>query len=459
LRILAALLCTFAAWGQIGGSRYPQGGGVPGVPLPGRGKKQSSSSKSKEPAQVLPNFTGRLQRIDAKALVLEMGDARELEFRRTDKTRFLKKGEEAKPEIFKVGDEVSIEASEDAERYLTAVNVHWEKSGAPAASKAPADASAPAGPPAEAAAAGPAAAVYIEPKPAPADPDDSGPPRLQRGKPPARPTAAEPPAEAPLAASAAAAQPAVVAPSDMKVERLDGALPARQEDALIRRAQDTALEFTETLPNYVCQQMIARYQSETTPANWRAVDLVSSEVVYEKGKEDYRNIAINGKPVKKKMEEIGGSWSTGEFGSILVDLLSPATSADFRFRRESRAGGVTARMYDFEVARENSHWTVKSGAQTYRPAYRGSVWVDPKTARVLRIEMQARGLPEEFPLDKVESATDYEYVRLGATQQFLLPVHSEVLSCGRGTSLCSRNAIDFRNYHKYAGQSTVQFEK
>jgi hypothetical protein len=57
----------------------------------------------------------------------------------------------------------------------------------------------------------------------------------------------------------------------------------------------------------------------------------------------------------------------------------------------------------------------------------------------------------------VESATDYQYVRLGGTQQYLLPVHSETLSCQRGTSLCAKNTIDFRNYRKFEGQSTITF--
>jgi len=37
--------------------------------------------------------------------------------------------------------------------------------------------------------------------------------------------------------------------------------------------------------------------------------------------------------------------------------------------------------------------------------------LDPKTLRVMRIEMQANHVPEEFPLDKVETAVDYEFVR------------------------------------------------
>jgi len=109
------------------------------------------------------------------------------------------------------------------------------------------------------------------------------------------------------------------------------------------------------------------------------------------------------------------------------------------------------------VAREGSHWSIHASSQTYNPPYVGSVWIDPATSRVLRIEMEAKGMPSEFPLDHVESATDYQYIRLGDAKQYLLPVHAETLSCQRGTPYCSRNVIDFRNYHKYTGESSITF--
>jgi hypothetical protein len=64
-------------------------------------------------------------------------------------------------------------------------------------------------------------------------------------------------------------------------------------------------------------------------------------------------------------------------------------------------------------------------------------------------------MPQDFPFDKIEMATDYDFVRLGTMQQFLLPVHSENLSCQRGTSICTRNTIDFRNYKKFGSESTL----
>jgi len=96
---------------------------------------------------------------------------------------------------------------------------------------------------------------------------------------------------------------------------------------------------------------------------------------------------------------------------------------------------------------------VQSGSQSLITAYAGSVWIDPKTARVLRIEMQAR-LPSDFPMDTVETALDYSYVRLGEAS-FLLPVHAETLGCERGTSDCSHNIINFRNYHEFKSEVKI----
>lgn len=433
------------------------------MPRRGQGKGSTDSKNGKAGAQQpLPNFRGVFKQMDGKSITLQLDDNRVMEFKRTDKTKFFKAGEELKTPSFTAGDQISVEGPLDQEGYLTAVNVYWEK--AAAATKAGERDGAvtdtwkdtPAAPKPEAA----------ETKQAPAKPDpaDPGPPVLHRGR--AADTAREhagpvpeqapaPPEPAP--AQSAAAAPRSEQPSVLRRDEEEPSIPRRAGDPLIRKATEAALEFTETLPSYVCQEVMSRYQSQATPPNWQAIDIVSANVVYDQGKEEYRDIAINGKPVKKKMEEMGGAWSTGEFGTVLIDLFSPATAADFRYRKESRIAGVTAKQYDYTVQRENSHWVIHMASQTYSPAYKGAVWIDPATARVLRIEMQGYGFPEEFPTDHVESANDYEYVRLGDVRQYLLPVHAETLSCQRASNLCSRNTIDFRNYHKYAGESTIEF--
>jgi hypothetical protein len=296
------------------------------------------------------------------------------------------------------------------------------------------------------------------------DADDQGPPVLKRGKKEVNKPAAPPP---PVREPEPQSQPQLSASNEgpteettASIQPVAGHVPEsdRPEDVVIEKAREAAGSFLESLPNYVCQEFMTRYINESHPVSWQPQDVVSTELVYEDGHEHYRKVAINGKLTNKSMEDLPGSWSTGEFGTVLADVFSPSTAADFRFRRESQAGGRSAMVYDFTVDHPHSHWRIMVASQMVQPSYRGSVWIDKETNRVLRIEMQATHLPDAFPSDQVESATDYQYVRF-ADRQFLVPVHAETLSCQRGTSLCSRNTIDFRNYHKYSGEATITFDK
>ncbi len=500
-------LCVLFAAGMVGAQVYPPGGGYPGgSPYPGRspypggtgggsplpipGRRGGQQKQSKDPAQPLPNFRGSLKRMDEKALAIELGDSRVLDFRRTSKTKFFKAGEELKTPRVAVGDQVSIEASEEPGGYLTAVNVYWEKGGStdsetatrsperdkaegtpdtwakddpdrpvlrrstpnaqpePAAAGKRKEAEEPEGP------SKPVASTERAPAPARSDDDDPGRPVLRRGAPSGQraPVATRPVEIAESAPPKDVVYRNVEQPGDMIPTMRRG-----QSDDLIRKATDAALEFTETLPAYVCQEMMTRYQGEGKPIRWSALDVVTMNLVYENGKEDYRDITVNGKP-KKSLEETGGAWSTGEFGTVLIDLFSPATATDFVYQRNTRVNGIATKVYDFRVAKENSHWSIKMGSQSFDPPYKGSVWIDPQNGRVMRIEMQAYGFPGSFPADHVESATDYQYIRLGDAKQYLLPVHAETLTCQRGTDMCSRNTIDFRNYRKYSGESTITFD-
>jgi hypothetical protein len=189
-----------------------------------------------------------------------------------------------------------------------------------------------------------------------------------------------------------------------------------------------------------------------------AQDVVSAKVVYEDGKEDYRGIMVGGKHTNKSMRDLGGTTSTGEFASTLRSLFSGRVNAEFKFVQSSTVGKTAVAVYDLKVTLPRSDWEIQIGGQRLHPAYSGSVWVDKATAEVRHIEIQADNIPKNFPGDTEAMTVDYEPVRLGSSNTFLLPVHSENLGCFRGTSICDKNAIDFRDYHKYSGESSVEFK-
>ncbi len=491
-----------AQYGQYPNGQPPGTGGL-GIPVPRRGKK-------KEEQVQLQSTSGMLRRMQNKQVVVEADDHRILNFKRTDTTHFLKLGNPIKPADLRPGDYIEVEASEDEEGFLTAVNVMWQQDGTakdrshaaepvdvslakgshpketkdkdsdsdkdsdkdsadqPAtqdnaqtqsAPKPANQASTPTAPQDDPSPADLKTPIHEEVKAVQIDADDQGPPVLKHGGKAGRKEVEPAPASAPAPDLSARNEPPAT-DREPPIEREPPVRgPQRPEEVVMEKARAAAGTFLESLPNYVCQEVMTRYQSESGSKNWNPYDVISMALVYDKGQESYRNLEINGKPTKKKIEDLAGSWSTGEFGSVLADVFSPATAADFEYRKESRLGGRTSYVYDYTVEREHSHWRIMVASQLVTPPYRGSVWIDKETSRVLRIEMQATHIPDAFPTDKVEMATDYEFVRFGGEQQFLVPVHAESLGCQRDSGTCSRNAIDFRNYHKYSGESTITFDK
>jgi len=476
--------------GQYPPGQYPGGNGGVGIPIPRRHKKE-------EQAQ-LQSTSGMLRRILKDQVVVEADDHRILNFKRTDATHFLKMGNAMKPADLKPGDLIEVESSEDDEGFLTAVNVMWQQDGsawdrkhaaepvetsiaksshqtdsakgnakdkesdAPESGQPAAKAAAQAAAPAPTAAEDPNPADLNAPakdqvKSAQIDADDQGPPVLKRGGQAVHKEVEAAPRPAPQGATPA---PELSARNEPPAAESEPPVrgPQRPEEVIIEKAREASGSFLESLPNYYCHEIMTRYQSGSNSKNWQPVDIVSMALVYENRQESYRDLEINGKATKKRIEDLSGSWSTGEFGSVLADVFSPYTAADFEYRKESRSAGRASLVYDFSVEREHSHWRIMVASQLITPPYSGSVWIDKETHRVLRIEMQATHIPDAFPADKVEMATDYEFVRFGE-RQYLVPVHAENLGCQRDTGTCSRNAIDFRNYHRYAGESSITFEK
>lgn len=413
--------------GTHGGGQYPS--------LPGK------KSKSK-PEEDLTKFSGELHEMATDHIVIETADHRTVSFHLTKDTKLLDGDTVVTLKEVSLGQLLDVEAQENDEEEFFAVRVHLK--------------------------AQPATVVKDDK----ADPDEEDRPKLKFGKPAAGESHGAPDSdddERPVVKSSkpdSATSPAEVAEAEASPEgdreanvpspTSSNVSKAQEHAEFLEKAREMAFTFTDGLPNYMCQELVTRYFSENHAGTvWKPQDVVSEDVIWNKNKEDYRNVQIDGKKVNP--EKVGDrSWSTGEFGTVLIGLLHPATEAQFQFSRAATLHHVATLMYDFTVDRPHSQWTIHEGGQQVQPGYSGTIWFEKDSGRVLRIEFSADDIPKEFPVDTAELALDYDYVLLGQ-KKFLLPVHSDVLSCHRGTSLCAKNAIEFRNYHKYGAESDIRF--
>ena len=487
--------------GQYPGGQYPGGqggqypGGQQGTPRIGRGRANQT------PVETL---TGSLRQISSSSLVLEPEDRRIITVQVPANVKYMASTGSARLSDFGPGDHVTVLATRDDNDFYHATTVTLNLKATAAEREAASQAvetglhsstggdtgsdssasSADDGRPRLRRSDSPAPGTggQITPQITQGDPvqsasvtpmkGDPGPPVLRRGAAPRDQAAVIAPPGGD--ANSASARPSVRAEEVDGVTRVPvappppsgdnirgGGLPSagtsEGDDPVIDKTREEAFAFTESLPNYTVKQFTTRYQSDTAArgkTSWQAIDVVTADVLAENGKETYKNILVNGKATKDV--EKSGSWSEGEFASTLQAILSPASDALFTGKRSTTIVNRPAFRYDYSIEQPRSNWLVEAGGSSYRPAYSGAIWIDKETSRVLRIEMSARNVPKAFPLDSVESTVDYDFVLIG-DKKFLLPTHSEALSCVRGTSECSRNVIDFRNYKKFGAESSITF--
>lgn len=488
LLLVGALAAMLSAQIQFPGSRGPFPGGS-GGPVGGggggrRGKNTDAgpSKGKKSDAPVVTTTTGILRAVAGNQFVMEADDHRIITYKAGDKMTVTREGKPVELSSFSVADHISVDSTADDMGFFTATGVTFTKPGtaqernlasrtwdlpnlgsasAKRASAQPKDdddrptlrrgKDDDAGAPQQKASA---ARVEAEPEalpttvirpsdPAP-DADDPGRPQVRRGKPAQR-------------ASANNSDPEPVAAAEPAAEPVQAYIPI-EEDPLIVKARAAAAEYAGTLPNFFCRQLTTRYDSDNPKAGWQAHDTISADLAYENGRENYSNIKAGSKTFKT-MEEVGGNWSTGEFASMLDEVFDPDSGATFRKTGTDTINGRSATTFKFEITRERSGWRISDGGQLYYPAMRGTIWIDKETSRVLRLEKESRNMPLLFPLVKVEVAVDYDFVRLAAPKPFLLPITSEVLSCEQGSTRCTRNRIEFRNYRKFGAESGITFDE
>lgn len=504
-----------------GGQTGPYPGGT-GGPFPGgrggrggrNGPDAGGPGKSRK-ADVIPiSTTGMLRAVRGDQFAFEADDHRIITYKFTDQTRVERDGKPTVLTSFDAGDHLTVDSTADANGFFTAVSVTFQSPGTPSAIAAAARTwdlpvfgkrassssdkrnsgsaddddrpvvrrkSEKAGSTAEKnesepvtsnpQASSPAAdetaerpATTMRPPDAAPDPDDPGRPQLRRGRPAQRATARELERESPVRSQTGTSQAQET--SAAITTRSEPAAPPEitpiptipiQEDPIIVKAREAAAQHVGTLPNFLVRQVATRYDADNPKQGWQARDIVSADLTYENGAENYKNIKVGSKSVKS-MEETGGTWSTGEFSGVLEEIFRESTAARFRKSGQETIQNRRADVFKFEVKRENARWRIVAPSQLYIPAYRGSLWIDRETSRVLRLEIESRNIPPLFPFSKAEIAVDYDLVRLGTTQRFLLPTVAEVLSCEQGSPRCVRNRIEFRNYKKFGAESDISFD-
>jgi hypothetical protein len=244
-------------------------------------------------------------------------------------------------------------------------------------------------------------------------------------------------------------------------------LPSETEaQDLLAKTRVATLAASEAMPDFIVKQQITRSRAFNTTNNWVTLDRLTIAVSYRASAgEEYKLLAVNGLPpgteVKEggSYEKIGGTSSTGEYVSMLAALFNEATRAEFKPVDTDTLRSRRTIVYEFTVKQQYSKLSIKAagaGDRAIVTGYRGRIWVDRESYRVLRLEVISTDIPEDFPITAASSRIDYDWATINE-RQYLLPSFAEIkLTAGLGErSLQTRNEIRFRNYQKYGAEVKI----
>jgi hypothetical protein len=226
---------------------------------------------------------------------------------------------------------------------------------------------------------------------------------------------------------------------------------------ILDESRENALNYTKKLPNYVCTQVTKRHVDPTGTGSWRLEDQILEKLTFFEQKENYKVIMVNNSPVTNDVshEKLGGATSSGEFGSILYAIFAPETQTEFAWDRWT---GLRKRwMYVFSFQTLQPIYSITHGGskRTISTRARGSVYADRDTKMVVRIKLEAEGIPADFPIQTVSLDLNYDFTDISG-QEFLLPLRSDVRS--REDRYLSWNEASYISYHKFGADATIIFD-
>ena len=233
--------------------------------------------------------------------------------------------------------------------------------------------------------------------------------------------------------------------------------PPEKQRQIIEGAREYALNYSKMLPNFICAQVTKRFGDPTGAGNYRQYDRVVAKLSYYEQHEKYEVVTVNDSLAKNSsMESLGGSVSTGEFGSMLHGVFDPQSATDFRYNRYVTFHKQRTYVFDYSVDQEHSRWQIedRETKQHIVPAYTGSVWINADDFSVLALTLKAVDIPSTFPITEADSRLDYAPIEISGVAHVLPSSAMMHLRAGKNDQ---KNEIEFRLYHEYSASTTLKF--
>ncbi len=231
-----------------------------------------------------------------------------------------------------------------------------------------------------------------------------------------------------------------------------------EQARMIAEMREKAINYTNSLPNYICLRVTSRKMDPSGTEFWREMDKVAEQLTFFDHEEKYKVISVSGHLVTNvDHNQLGGATSSGEFGYLLAEIFAPETDTEFVWDHWGTLRGKRMAVFAFRVRQSRSKYSIyhHESRRKVVAGYRGLVYADRDSNQVMRLSLQCEDLPADYPIQEVRITLDYEPTKIG-DQEFVLPLKSDLRS--REGRLLVWNETEFRSYRKFSADTSITFD-
>lgn len=226
------------------------------------------------------------------------------------------------------------------------------------------------------------------------------------------------------------------------------------EEIMARVQIENELQYTD-LQSFTCSERIDRFKGHVNGGDQRQIDIVTTQVSFENGVENYSAIHQANR-ARATMFEIPGAWSEGEFGTLIRQTRTLLATQPLTRQTVAEPNGQQSVIYTLNVSGEESPWDLFVAKEKYRVPFRTEVTVSQNTGRILRINRTSTAMPPDFGISEIQWAVNLKSVQLDG-KGWLLPDRGEYSILYTKANRREWNVMAFDNYHRYTASSVMHF--
>jgi hypothetical protein len=223
---------------------------------------------------------------------------------------------------------------------------------------------------------------------------------------------------------------------------------------LLARIKSHLREELSHTPNYTCLETVSRFRRDKgSHARLALLDSIRLEIVYSDRREWYDVPGNRKSSVDDPVSFVGiGMMGNGAFAVTLRNILE---GGRFIYRGEGSLGSRKVVRYDFHLSRMLNALKITIPGGSGMVGEEGSLWVDPETLDLVRLESRATEIPPFLPLDEASMTVNYARMQISGYNALLAQQSNSHMINATGESF---NDLEFTRCRAYSAESAIRFD-